>query len=315
MTTPAVSILVPVFNRADLLAACLDSALSQTLTDIEVIVVDGGSTDGTWDTCTRYAAADSRVRVFRDEVNTGPVRGWWRCLEEAGGSYATFLWSDDLLQPDFVARTLAHLERQEVGFAFTAVEIGAEPGGGRLAYSHPSGVMPSDQFIRGSLDGTSSYPVSPACALFRLSDLRKSFLMELPTDPPVDLTSTGAGVDVMLYLLTAQRYPLVACCAEPLAFFRAHPGSITVQGRGGLVARHYAMTKSWFAVNAGRPGRAASILARHWLGEMRAARRPMSPWSAVKSYRNLVSVPRLLIAAVALIIQRLPQLFRRRPSV
>lgn len=311
--TPSVSLLVPVFNRADLLAECLDSALSQTVKDFEVIVVDGGSTDGTWDTCVRYAAADSRVRIFRDAVNSGPVRGWWRCLEEASGTYGMFLWSDDVLQPTFLARTLPHLERKDVGFAFTAVEIGAEPGHGRLAYSHATGVVSSERFIQGSLDGSADYPVSPACALFRLSDLRESFLMELPTDPPVDLRSTGAGVDVLLYLLTAQRYPLVACCAEPLAFFRAHSGSITVHGRGGLVALHYALAKSWFAVSAGHPRYAASILARHWLSEMRASRRPMSPPSAVRSYRQLVSVRQLLIAAVAVIVQRVPAMFKRRP--
>ena len=83
--TPLVSLLVPVYNRADLLAACLDSAIAQTTGDFEVVVVDGASTDGTWEVCRRYADADPRIRVYRDDENTGPVEGWWRCLKLARG--------------------------------------------------------------------------------------------------------------------------------------------------------------------------------------------------------------------------------------
>src|SRR3989304_5716279 len=112
---PAVSLLVPAFNREKLLVPCLDSALAQTFPDLEVVVVDGASTDGTWEVCQRYASADSRVRVFRDEVNTGPVRGWWRCLEEARGTHGTFLWSDDVLRPTFLEMTLPQLADKNVG--------------------------------------------------------------------------------------------------------------------------------------------------------------------------------------------------------
>src|SRR6266508_5714193 len=83
---PSVSLLVPVFNRADLIGPCLDSALAQTMGDLEVVVVDGASTDGTWEVCLRYAEADPRVRVIRESRNSGPVRGWWRCVEEAKGA-------------------------------------------------------------------------------------------------------------------------------------------------------------------------------------------------------------------------------------
>lgn len=294
---PAVSLLVPVFNRAELLVPCLDSALAQTMPDFEVVVVDGASTDGTWEVCLRYAAADSRVRIFRDPVNTGPVRGWWRCVEEARGTYATFLWSDDMLRPDFLASTVPFLSHDDVAFAFTGAEIGAEPGAGEIHYSQPHRLMPSREFIEGSLPGTGVYPVSPACALFRLADLRRSFMLELPTEPKTDLTATGAGVDLLLYLQTALRYPRIACLPEPLAFFRAHAGSLTIDGRGGQVALGYALTESWFAQANGFRGLAAAILARHWLHEMRASGNFLSPGVAVKRYRNLVGAPELLAAA------------------
>ncbi|MHB8458931.1 MAG: glycosyltransferase family 2 protein [Candidatus Limnocylindrales bacterium] len=305
---PGVSLLVPVFNRAELLVPCLDSALAQTMPDLEVVVVDGASTDGTWDVCLRYAAADSRVRIFRDAVNSGPVRGWWRCLEEARGTYATFLWSDDLLQPTFLARTVPVLADSDVGFVFTAAESGVEPGRGRIIHAQPSRRIPSDEFVEGSLGGAGKYagmyPGTPVCALFRLADLRQSFMMEIPTEPKTDLTSTGAGVDVFFFLLTALRYPWVACLSEPLAFLRVHGGSISVDGRGGQVALDYAVAKSWFARTYGYGALAGRILAYHWLSEMRTFRRFVSPRVATRRYRRMASPWELSTAAAALVAKR-----------
>jgi len=302
--TGTVSLLVPVFNRADLLVPCVESALAQTMPDLEVIVVDGASTDGTWDVCRRIAAADPRVRIFREAVNSGPVRGWWRCVEEARGTYATFLWSDDVLQPTFLERTVPYLAREDVGFVFTAAEVGAEPGCGKVRYAQPSRVMPSREFIEGSLAGIGTYPVSPACALFRLTDVRQSFVPELPTEPRTDLSSTGAGVDQLLYLLTAVRYPYVASISEPLAFFRSHVGSITVDGRAGRVALDYALAGMWFATTYGYSDHAAAILARQWLRDMRATRCFISPASETGQYRDLVGAKDLAAAAITLLARR-----------
>jgi glycosyltransferase involved in cell wall biosynthesis len=301
---PAVSLLIPVFNRSDLLVPCLDSALAQTMSDFEVVVVDGGSTDDTWDVCLRYAAIDPRIRVFRDAVNTGPVRGWWRCVEEARGTYATFLWSDDLLMPIFLERTVSILADDDVAFVFSAVEIGPMPGEGKIFYAQSSRRMPSEEFIVGSLLQDGRFPVSPACALFRLADIRQSFVMKLPTEPETDLTATGAGVDLLLYLLTALRYPVVATVSEALAFFRAHAGSITVHGRGGQVALGYALTRSWFARTNGHRDLARMVLAHHWLNEMRRTRRLISPRAAATRYRHIVSAQELLSAAPIQLLKR-----------
>jgi glycosyltransferase involved in cell wall biosynthesis len=294
---PAVSLLVPVFNRADLLVPCLDSALAQTMPDLEVVVVDGASTDNTWEVCLRYAAADPRIRVFRDAVNTGPVRGWWRCVEEARGTFATFLWSDDVLRTSFLECTLPVLADADVAFVFTAAEIGPIPGAGKIFYAGPSRSMSSQEFVVESLPGNDLYPVSPACALFRLADIRRSFMMKLPTDPETDLTATGAGADVLLFLLTAVRYPRVARISDALAFFRAHAGSITVHGHAGEVALGYALARAWFARTNGHRDLARIILAHHWLSEMRRSRRFISPAVAAKQYRHIVSASELLMVA------------------
>src|SRR5579872_7024825 len=99
---PLVSILIPVFNRSELIVQTIKSALMQTIAEIEVIVSDNASTDGTWDVCKTLAKEDQRVRVIRSETNLGPVRNWKRCIEVARGKYAKILFSDDLILPNYL---------------------------------------------------------------------------------------------------------------------------------------------------------------------------------------------------------------------
>lgn len=300
--TPRVSLLVPVFNREDLLAECIESALNQTMPDLEVVVVDGASTDGTWRVCQHYAARDPRVRVFRDATNPGPALGWYRCIEEARGEFATFLWSDDLLMPEFLDATLPLLTEQ-VAFVVTSALIGRTPDSGVATYRHPSGDVPSPTYLREALLTPGSYPVSPAAALFRLDDLKRSWMTQLPTNPPVDLSQTGAGIDELLFLLTATRYPVVRCLAEPLSFFRFHPGSMTVEGRGGAVALGYALTERWFGAEFLGLRLRTDELARDWIRRLRRSNR-IGPWVASRRYGNLISPEQLAVAGARLLLQR-----------
>lgn len=171
--------------------------------------------------------------------------------------------------------------------------------------------MPSEEFILGSLAGGGEFPVSPACALFRLADIRESFMMELPTEPTTDLTGNGAGTDVLLYLLTALRYPRIAHLPEPLAFFRAHEGSITVRGKGGEVSLGYALAKSWFARANGHDMLARVILGREWLRQMRSSHRFLDPVAAAERYRHIVSPAGLLFGASAEVMRRARRPFSR----
>jgi len=285
--------------------------------DFEIVIVDGASTDGTWDVCRQYAESDGRVRIFREVVNSGPVRGWWRCVEEARGRYGTFLWSDDLLMPTFLERMTPFLADDEVAFVYSAAEIGTQPGRGRIAYSlNNSQRIPSKLFIIESLRSRGEFPVSPACALFRVEDLRRNFITELPTSPATDLTDTGAGVDMMFFLSAAAERPWVVHLAEALAFFRAHDGSISTQGRAGKVALHYALAKSWFALSYGRADLVPTVLAWHWLDVMRSSRRVVSPIDAAGRYGSLTSPLRLTAAAFAVLARVLRnRLSRNRRTI
>lgn len=96
--TPKVSIVVPVYNVEKYLRECLDSLLAQKLKDIEIIVVNDGSTDSSADIAAEYAARDSRVRLISKE-NEGYGKTMNRGFSEARGEYVGIVESDDFADP------------------------------------------------------------------------------------------------------------------------------------------------------------------------------------------------------------------------
>jgi glycosyltransferase involved in cell wall biosynthesis len=104
---PLVSAIVATYNRSDIVSQAIESILAQTYDNIEVIVVDDGSTDGTQDSLLRYG---NRIRVVRQE-NAGPAAARNRGIVEARGEIVSFLDSDDIWLPTFVERQVSVLER------------------------------------------------------------------------------------------------------------------------------------------------------------------------------------------------------------
>lgn len=96
----SVSICIPTYNGARYLEACLDSVVDQTYQNIEILVVDDGSTDATLEILGRYAASDPRIRLVRNEHNLGLVGNWNRCVELAQGEWIKFVFQDDWIEPD-----------------------------------------------------------------------------------------------------------------------------------------------------------------------------------------------------------------------
>src|SRR2546426_6424374 len=109
--TLRVSIGLPVFNCDPLLRQAVDSLLTQTYSDFELVISDNASTDGTEAICREYAAKDHRVRYYRGERNRGAVWNWNRVFELSGGEYFKWAAHDDLCAPDYVERCVEVLDR------------------------------------------------------------------------------------------------------------------------------------------------------------------------------------------------------------
>jgi len=107
MKTPLVSVGMPVFNGEGTVRRALESILAQSHVNLEIIINDDASTDGTDEICRSVAAMDSRMHYSRNLTNTGVFANTRRVLALASGDY--FMWAaqDDLWLPTFVERNLA----------------------------------------------------------------------------------------------------------------------------------------------------------------------------------------------------------------
>jgi glycosyltransferase involved in cell wall biosynthesis len=108
---PRVSIGMPVYNGAKYLELALDSILSQTFTDFELIISDNASSDGTQEICERYRDRDPRIRYFRNERNMGASWNFNRVYALSRAPYFKQAAHDDLCAPTFLERCVEVLDR------------------------------------------------------------------------------------------------------------------------------------------------------------------------------------------------------------
>ena len=102
------SVIVPIYNVEEYLRECVDSILSQTYTNLQIILVDDGSPDHCGAICDEYKAKDARIEVIH-KPNGGLVHTRSYALERAGGDYYVFLDSDDYILPNALAWYERHI--------------------------------------------------------------------------------------------------------------------------------------------------------------------------------------------------------------
>lgn len=103
--SPLISVIVPVYNVCNYLPACIDSILIQTYRNIEVLLINDGSSDGSGNVCDTYAEKDKRIRVFHT-VNRGVCAARNVALDNAEGEYVIFIDADDYWTDPLILETL-----------------------------------------------------------------------------------------------------------------------------------------------------------------------------------------------------------------
>ena len=109
---PLVSIGLPVFNGEAYVAKAIESVLSQTLPDLELIICDNCSTDSTQSICEAFAANDQRVRYVRHPANLGAGPNYDYCFHLARGTYFKWAAHDDMLAPNFLELAVSALKKR-----------------------------------------------------------------------------------------------------------------------------------------------------------------------------------------------------------
>ena len=144
--SPRVSVIMPAFNAGRTIDAALQSVFAQTFRDLEVVVVDDGSTD---DTAERASGWGDRV-VLLHQANAGPAAARNRAIRHARGELLAFLDADDLWLPTKLARQVAYFDRfPQTGLLHTDAHVSSAPGPVALETPEPADtplVAPSQQY-------------------------------------------------------------------------------------------------------------------------------------------------------------------------
>lgn len=140
MENPIVSVIIPVYNVAAYLPRCVESVLAQTLTSIEILLVDDGSTDGSAQLCDEYATRDSRVHVLH-QANGGLGSARNAGLDAATGEHLAFVDSDDYIAPDMMERLYSALLNNNADICICGFQRTDENGLALGENSHPSCVL------------------------------------------------------------------------------------------------------------------------------------------------------------------------------
>ncbi len=166
---PTVSVCVPAFRAARFIGETIRSVLSQTLDDLELIVVDDASPDGTAQVASEFA--DARLRVERNRQNLGVAGNWNRSVEHARGRYVKVLGHDDTLAPTALAGQVEVMERAG-DVALVAGRRDVVDSGHRVLLAARGltgmrGIVPSEEAVRRTVrSGTNPFG-EPVCVLMR----------------------------------------------------------------------------------------------------------------------------------------------------
>ena len=174
---PTVSVCIPTYRGAAHIAETIESALAQTFTDFELIIVDDASPDETGQVVARYR--DARLRYVRSEGNAGVEENWNRCLRFARGRYFKLLPHDDLIAPDCLARQVAVLEAdndERLALVFCArrvIDSRSRALTTRHYPRHRGGVIPARAVVRNCICSGTNLLGEPGGVLFRMALARR----------------------------------------------------------------------------------------------------------------------------------------------
>jgi glycosyltransferase involved in cell wall biosynthesis len=246
---PLVSILIPVYNRENMILDAIDSALNQTYKNIEIIIGDNNSTDGTWNIVKSLGLHHRNIFCFRNEKNIGPVYNWLECIKHSTGDFIKILFSDDLISPNFIEECLNCFDKDSA-FVITPLYFFRYKDviDNKRIYkknTYNTNIYIKDRLFGGKYD----FPVSPGAAIFRRQDILDAFIVDVPNPIGLESTKNGAGNDLLIFLLIADKYKKIKIAKKAISSFRVHGKSFSCSSD---ITHYYEWAKIFYVSNANR---------------------------------------------------------------
>ncbi len=144
---PLVSVMVPIYNTQEFLPRCLDSILRQTYTNMEIILVNDGSTDDSLPICKGYAAKDARIRLI-SQTNQGIIAAKKAGLKLCHGKYVMFVDSDDWIEPELLETMVRAMQECDCSLVCTNVYMDMENDMIVKRNAIPAGIYATDQIAK-----------------------------------------------------------------------------------------------------------------------------------------------------------------------
>lgn len=210
------SVIVPIYNGEKYLSYCINSILTQTFTDFELLLINDGSTDKSGEICNDYAHKDSRIRVFHQK-NSGVSCARCKGIKNATGEYITFVDADDELYKNSLEILMDNMD-EDIDIVSSA--------------AFANRIISSEDFIKYILTGKLLSSIWGY--LFR-KVLFSSYVADIPRSIPI-------GEDQLMNIKLALGQELkIKCIKEKVYLYRSNPNSITNTQKFTLEYEEYYM--------------------------------------------------------------------------
>jgi glycosyltransferase involved in cell wall biosynthesis len=216
-----VTIAIPTYNRAEYLEVALSSALAQTYSNLEVVVSNNASSDGTAGVL--KAMSDPRLRVVAQENTISMMQNWNACLSMASGKYFLLLSDDDILEPTAIEEMVNIFEGSErtgddIGFVYCRGKMIDRDGKTLSNGAEVPSLESAKELILAFFE--SKRNLWPCAILFRTDDLAPGYDLRFPL-----------GADAAQWMRSVVRYGSVRSTNKILTCYRVH---MNTTGRTGV---------------------------------------------------------------------------------
>lgn len=218
MNEPLVSVCIPVFNTVKYVKQTIESVLAQQYRNIEILVQDNASIDGTWELIVELAKTFPQLSIERNSRNIGMAGNWNKVIKRSKGEYVMLLSADDLLEPGFISCCIAEFQAADVDVVAT-----------HYSMLYPDGSKVGRGQRIAEVDGIYQ---NFACEILRCNPFQINFALfsigvikKMQQDE--NLFSEYVTCDYGLWLRLGLSGKQVKYLAQPLGYYRIHESNVS----------------------------------------------------------------------------------------